>query len=434
MLDRTWILVTALLLATVQAYAAPKVESWQTARGAKVMYVQAPDLPMVDVRVVFDGGSARDDDNPGIATLVNALLAEGAGEWDADQVAERLEDVGAQLGNDSLRDMAYVSLRSLTDEPVLRVALDTLAAILAQPRFSPDDVERQRQLMLIALRKQDEAPGDVASRAFYKALYGDHPYGHDPLGDRDSVTAVTREALVAFHQRYYAARNAVIAIVGAVSREQAEKMAEELTAGLPEGEAAPPLPPVASAAARSLDVDFDASQSHLYLGVPGMKRGDEDYFPLYVGNHVLGGGGLVSLLSQEVREKRGLSYSVYSYFYPMRVPGPFLMSAQTRNDRAGETLRVLRETLGEYLDQGPSDAELTAAKRNLTGGFPLRVASNKKIVQYIAMMGFYDYPLDYLDTFVARVEAVSAEDIRRAFRDRIDAGRLVTVRVGGAGG
>ena len=163
-----------------------------------------------------------------------------------------------------------------------------------------------------------------------------------------------------------------------------------------------------------------------------MARQDPDYFALYVGNHILGGNGLVSTLSQEDREKRGLSYSVYSYFLPMRAPGPFLMGAQTRNDRAEETLSVMRQTLSRFIEEGPDEQELDAAKRNLTGGFPLRVASNQKIVEYIAMMGFYDYPLDYLDTFVDKVNAVSAQDVKRAFRARLDPSQLVVVTVGGA--
>jgi len=420
------------LLLTGVALAGPKVESWTTARGAKVMYVHAPDLPMLDVRVVFDAGSARDGEKPGLATLTNALLTEGAGPWDADQLAARVEDAGVELSNDSLRDMAYVSIRSLTDADVMEVALETLAKVLAEPRFEEGDFERQRQLMLIALSKQQEKPGDVAARAFWEMVYGEHPYAHDPMGDEASVSALTRDDVKAFHLRYYVARNAVIAIVGAVDRSAAEDLAEQVSEGLPEGRHAARLPPVPAAEGRERRIVFDAKQTHIRLGGPGMSRHDPEYFSLYVGNHILGGNGLVSMLSEEVREQRGLAYSVYSYFSPMSVPGPFLMAAQTRNERAEETLHVLGETLRRFMAQGPSEERLTAAKRNLTGGFPLRVASNGKIVQYLAMIGFYDYPLDYLDTFVERVNAVTVTDIRRAFRRHLDPDRLVTVMVGGA--
>jgi len=431
-IDRVLVAVLCLLTAGV-VVAGPKVESWQTSRGAKVMYVHAPDLPMLDVRVVFDAGSARDGDKPGIALLTNALLSEGAGPWNADQIAERVEDLGIELSNDSLRDMAYVSVRTLTDPDVMAVALETLAKVLAEPKFEETDVERQRQLMLIALSKQKENPGDVASRAFWEMVYGTHPYAHDPMGDEDSVKALSVDDLKAFHKTYYVARNAVIAIVGAIDRKGAERIAEELTTGLPKGPHAPSLPPVPVASRQERHTPFDAKQTHIYLGGPGMSRSDPDYFSLYVGNHILGGNGLVSILSNEVREQRGLAYSVYSYFSPMAAPGPFLMSAQTRNERAVETLHVLRETLGRFMEQGPKAEQLNAAKLNLTGGFPLRVASNRRIVEYIAMIGFYDYPLDYLDTFVDKVNEVSIQDIRGAFRRHLDPDRLVTVSVGGSG-
>lgn len=429
---------TLLLLAGLAAWgpaaAGPVVESWHTSRGARVMYVHAPDLPMVDIRVVFDAGSARDGDRPGVATLTNALLDQGAGPWNADQIAERLDDVGVELGTDSLRDMGIVSLRSLTEDEVLGVGLETLAAVLASPHFAAEDLERQRQLMLVALSKEKENPGDIASRAFYEALYEAHPYAHDPLGDEASVAALKREDVIAFHQRYYVARNAVVAIVGDLDRQAAEAAAEQITRTLPEGERASALPPPPQAAAREQRIAFDSEQTHLYVGAPGMSRNDPDYFPLYVGNHLLGGNGLVSTLSAEVREKRGLSYSVYSYFLPMAERGPFLMAAQTRNDRADETLRVLRQVLTDFIEKGPDAQELADAKRNLTGGFPLRIASNSKIVQYLAMMGFYDFPLDYLDTFVERVEAVTPEQVHDAFRRRIDPARLTLVSAGGATG
>ena len=429
---KQFLFLCLLLLASSALLAGPKVESWQTRGGATVMYVHAPDLPMVDIRVVFDAGSARDGSAPGLATLTNSLLTEGAGPWDADALAERLEDVGAQISNDSLRDMAYVAIRTLSDPEVLEVSLDTLEKILSAPRFEAEDLERQRQLMLISLSKQQENPGSIASLDFYANVYGDHPYGHDPLGNEASVKTLTREDVLDFHATRYVAANAVLAIVGDLDREAAQEVAERLMVNLPTGEHAPPLPPVPVAGEKDVRVAFDATQTHILVGATGMARLDPDYFPLYVGNHVLGGNGLVSILSQEVREARGLSYSVYSYFLPMRVPGPFLMGAQTRNDRSGEALRVMRETLEHFLEQGPTEEQLEAAKRNLTGGFPLRVASNSKIVEYIAMMGFYGYPLDYLDTFVDQVDAVTRADVLRAFRSRINPNDLVVVTVGGS--
>jgi zinc protease len=201
---------------------------------------------------------------------------------------------------------------------------------------------------------------------------------------------------------------------------------------LPEGTAPPPLPAVAELGAGKLQrISFPSSQTHVYLGQPGMARGDPDYFALYVGNHILGGSGLVSQLMNEVREKRGLSYSAYSYFAPMAERGPMIMGLQTQNAKADEAREVMLQTLRRFVEDGPTDDELEAALKNITGGFPLRIASNSNVVQYLAVIGFYDLPLDYLDRFSERVSAVTKEQIRDAYSRRVYPERLAVVLVGG---
>ena len=428
---RAWLLAPLLLLWLPTLWAGPKIQTWSTVNGAKVLFVNAPEIPMLDVRVVFDAGSARDGDKPGLTTLTNSLLSEGAGEWNADQIAERLESVGAELDSGSLRDMAWVGVRTLTEQPTLDKALDTLSAIIARPRFEPQDLERLRQNMQVALRQSQQSPGSVAQKAFYHQVFGQHPYAIDSDGTEESLKAITRDDVRSTYSRYYVARNAVVGIVGAIDRPAAESIAERLTGGLPAGAPAPELPQVDALSVPVLQqVDFPSTQSHIYLGQPGMRRKDPDYFALYVGNHILGGNGLVSQLSEEVREKRGLSYSVYSYFLPMREQGPFVIGAQTKNASADEALRVMRQVVQRFIDQGPTEEELLAAKRNITGGFPLRIASNSKILEYLSVIGFYDLPLDYLDRFTQQVDAVTVEQVRDAFRRRVDLNRLVTIVVG----
>jgi len=424
-------LLALVLLWPLPAASGPKIESWQTPNGARVLFVAAPELPMADVRVVFDAGSARDGARPGLAALANELLTEGAGPWSADELAARVEAVGASLGSDSLRDMAYVSVRSLTEPKALDVAVETLAAVVAAPRFEAGDIERLRNARLVSLRQQEQSAGSVASKAFYRTLYGDHPYASDPDGTSESVTAITREALQEFHRRYYVARNAVVAIVGALDRAQAEALAQRVTAPLPAGERPGTVSEPRAPAPGEHPVTFPSTQTHIYLGQLGMARDDPDYFPLLVGNHVLGSSGLVSLLGEEVRNKRGLSYSVYSGLLPMRQTGPFMAVAQTKNSQTAEALAVIRQTIADFVKDGPTAKQLDDAKRNLTGGFPLRIASNGKIVEQLAVIGFYDYPLDWLDTYVAKVDAVTVEQVRDAFRRRIDPNRAIVVVVGG---
>jgi zinc protease len=424
-------LLLPLLLLMQGAVAGPKIESWNTSNGAKVLFVAAADLPIVDIRVVFDAGSARDGATPGISHLTNALLTEGAADWDADQIAERVESVGAELGSGALRDMGWISIRTLSEPKALEISVETVAAIMGKPTFAEDALERNRQMMLAGLERLEQSPGQVAKRRFFQEVFGNHPYGIHGGGTRESLSGFSQDDVRAFHGRFYVAANAVIAVVGDLDRKRAEKLAERLTAQLRPGEHAPKLPEVA-VLGKGMEVrkPFPSSQSHILLGQPGMRRGDPDYFSLYVGNHILGGGGLVSLLAEEVREKRGLSYSVYSQFSPMRMPGPFVMGAQTQNAKAEEALQVMRATLRRFIEQGPTADELQAAKSNITGGFPLRIASNSDITAYLGMIGFYGLPLDHLDTLVTKVNRVTAEQIKDAFRRRLHPDRLVTVVVG----
>ncbi len=429
------ILLSTSLLFSPPLLAGPQIESWTTDNGARVLFVAAPDLPMVDIRVVFDAGSARDGKQAGLSRLTNALLTEGAGEWSADQIAERMESVGADLYSGSLRDMAWVSVRSLTEPKLLQVSVETLAAVLSHPTFDKVALERDRKAMLAVLQQEEQSPGSVAGKRFMQELYGTHPYAIHSGGSRESLQAIKREDLQRFYSNYYVAKNAVIAIVGALSKDAATELANQITAQLAAGEHAPDLPAAPlPQQGRELRLPFPSSQSHIFMGQPGMRRGDPDYFPLYLGNHILGGGGFTARLTEEVREKRGLVYDVSSYFSPMRQAGPFMLGAQTQNAKVEETLKVMRETLERFIKEGPTEQELTASKQNITGGFPLRISSNGKIVEYLTMLGFYNLPLDYLDRFVARVNAVTREQIRDAFQRRIEPQQLLTVIVGGESG
>jgi len=224
----------------------------------------------------------------------------------------------------------------------------------------------------------------------------------------------------------------VFSIIGDLDRKAAEQLVEQVIARLPAGKRAAALQSVpVLTKAQEQRVYHPSTQTHVRMGAPGMHRGDPDYFTLYVGNHVLGGGGLVSRLFEEVREKRGLSYSVNSYFSPMEQNGPYLFSLQTRNDQLDESLLVMRETLQDFVEKGPTKKELIASKKNITGGFPLRIASNSSILDYLNVIGFYDLPLDYLDVFNDRVMAVTRQQIIDAFQRRVSPDIMATIIVGG---
>ncbi|MDH3342641.1 MAG: insulinase family protein [Gammaproteobacteria bacterium] len=424
-------LFVVLTLFSTILQAMPDIEKWQTKNGARVMYVHVNGLPMLDVRVIFDAGSARDNGLSGLAALTNGLLAEGAGGKTAQALAEQFESVGAQLENDSLRDMAIVGVRSLTDKAYLDTALATLTTVLSKPDFNQKEFERELARMKVSVTAKKQSPAAIADDAFYKAIYGDHPYAAPSGGTEESLERLNLDAIKAFYQKYYVAKNALIVIVGAVERTQAEAIANRLSMGLAVGEKAAAIPEVpALKEAKLIQIQYPSKQAHIYVGQPGMKRGDKDYFSLYIANHPFGGSGFASRLVETIREDRGLAYSVYSYFSPMREAGPFMMGLQTRADQADQAVSLLRSELEKYVAEGPGDDELTDSISNVVGSFPLNLDSNSKLMGYLAMMGFYELPDDYLQKFVSNIESVSPADARQAMARRIKTDKLVTVIVG----
>jgi zinc protease len=412
--------------------AAVKIEHWQTMQGAQVYFVHTPTLPMADIRVTFDAGSARDGKQFGLASLTASLLGDSSAKWTTDEIASRFESVGATFTNGVSEDMAWVSLRSLTEKALLDTALTTFKAVLTSPGFTASDFKREKNLTLAALKHREESPGSIASIAFHKAVFNDHPYAHPDDGVLETVSTLGIKDLKAFYQKYYVSANATVVVVGDLSRQQVEQITQTLLDGLPVGQKPAEIPAVIAPTQGSLQhIEFPSSQTHVLAGLPGTYRKDPDYFKLYVGNYILGGGSLVSRLADEVREKRGLAYSASSQFAPLYRQGPFILGLQTRNDQADKALEVMNSTLRDFIDQGPTEAELTAAKQNITGGFAMRIDTNNKLTEYVTMIGFYQQPLDYLETFADKIQAVSAADIKEAFQRRVHPELLQTVTVGG---
>ncbi|SEA46173.1 zinc protease [Thiothrix caldifontis] len=414
------------------AQAAPKIEHWTTANGLRVYYVPAPELPMLDLRLVFDAGSARDGAKPGLAMLTNSMLDKGATGLSEDQLAEQFESIGAIFSSSTSKDMATLGLRTITLEQEQKAALDLWLKVIAKPDFPQKDFERVQKLTLVGLQAEKQDPASLGGKAFYQALYGDHPYGQPENGTEETIQAFKVDDLKAFYQQHYVAKNGLLAIVGAVDRTQAEALAEQVAGVLPVGEAAAPLPEVkALTAAKTVKIPYPSAQAHILVGQIGNKRGDDDYFTLYMGNQVLGGSGFTSRLMKAVRNDRGLSYSVYSYFGPLAQLGVFEIGLQTKLEQADEALKVVQDVLGKFQQEGPSVEELEASKKDITGGFPLRTANNSQIVDYVGVIGFYHLPLDYLDTFTSKVNALTREQITEAFARRVQPDKMVTVIVGG---
>ena len=426
------LLALVLCLSAVAAQAVVKIEHWVAQSGARVYFVEVHGLPIVDIEVDFAAGSAYDPaDKAGLASLTRGLLDAGAGDLDEEKIAGRLVDTGARLSGSTDLDRSSVSLRTLSSPAERDAALELMRTILQQPRFPAEVLDREKARTIASIQEEDTRPDSIAAKRFTAAIYPGHPYGLNATVE--TVGRVSRDDLVSFYRNFYSAGRSVVAIVGDVSRTEAQSIAQKLTEGLPNGGGGPVLPEVQLPKREVLRIAHPATQSHIYLGMPGLKRGDPDYFPLLVGNYTLGGGGFVSRLLKEVREKRGYAYSVYSYFQPYKEPGPFEIGLQTKREQSDDALKVVEQTLGEFLKNGPTEEELKNAKENLVNGFALRLDTNRKILENVAMIGFYGLPLDYLDKYPKEVAKVTTAQIREAFARRIRPEHLVTVIVGGKG-
>ena len=422
-------LFVALLLTAATARAGVDIQHWTTPTGARVYFVRSGLLPMLDVQIDFAAGSAyAPAAKAGLASVTRDLLDAGAGKLDEEAIAERLTDTGAQLSGGADTDRASITLRTLTSAREKEAALQLLQTVLREPTFPQAVLTRENGRLVAAIKEADTQPASILGKRFSASIYPGHPYGVEATVA--TVSAITRDDLVAFYRQHYCASRAVVTLVGDADRAEAERIAVRLTEGLPTGCEAASIPSPQLPQAQTLRIDHPSAQSHVAIGMPALRRGDADFFALSVGNYVLGGGGFVSRMLKEVREKRGLAYSAYSYFAPAQVEGVFQIGLQTRADQADEALKVARDTLDAFLAKGPTAQELKDAKRNIVNGFVLRIDSNKKLLDVLSVIGFYKLPLDYLDTYPAKVEAVTAAQIREAFARRVKPEHLVTVIVG----
>lgn len=407
------------------------IERWQTTQGIPVVFYQAMDIPMLNISLAFKAGAAYDGQQFGLSTLTTHLLNQGNDGLDADTIANQFAETGAQFSTENNRDMVILNLKTLTEQEALTQATNLFTRIVKQPDFPEKSFNREKNQQKMAIKQALESPDEVANQTFFQALYQAHPYAHPIHGDLKTLDSITLQDIRHFHQTFFVRQNATLILVGALNTKDAQALAEKITAPIPKGKKAPNLPnarPLPDA--MDVSVPFPSSQTVLRLGQLGINHHNPLYFPLMVGNYTLGGGALVSRLANELREKRGLTYGVQSQFLPMPEQGPFMIGFSTQNAQASEAETLTRDTLKQFIQNGPSDEELSAAKQYLVGSFPLSIASNQNMASILLKMTFYGLPEDYLDTYTANINAVSAEQIQAAFQKSIHPERLLQVTVG----
>ncbi len=421
------------------AHAILPIEKLDSFKGSKGYLVQTKTLPMVDIEVSIDAGDRYDPaGKSGLADMAASLMNYGVrgdqGLLSEAQIADEIADLGANIGLSVGGERAILRIRSLSRKDLRDRAVKLAAAMLSAPTYDAKILEREKQRTITNLLEAETKPEFVLERRFTKSVYGDYPLGNTPTVK--SVAAVSTNDLLQFHKQFYRSDRMIVSIVGDVDRAQANEIMQTLLQKIPQsGASIAKLPelqrsPVESLAQREIQIPFDSQQAHIAMGMTAVTRSNPDYFPLLVGNYILGGGGFVSRLMAEVREKRGLAYSVFSYFAPGKDTGIFQAGLQTKNDQATMALEVMSSTIAKFIADGPTTSELLAAKSNLVNGYPLRIDNNRKLLDNVSSIAWNDLPLDTMEIWTKQVEAVTLEQVTAAFQKYLAMDRMKIVVLG----
>jgi len=426
------VLLGALAVATVLAAApsaalATTIERIVSPGGITAWLVREPSVPLISLEFAFRGGATQDPiEKPGVAAMATALLDEGAGDIDSKNFHERIEANAIEINFTATRDYVAGSLRTLSENQ--GEAFDLLRLALTAPRFDAVDVERIREQTLSGLRRATTSPNELASQRWWSIAFAGHPYGRPVRGTLESVPTIAIDDLKGFTRNLFARDNLKVGIVGNIDAAGAGKLIDHVFGGLP---AKAQLSPVGAAVPQGLgqkiDIDLDVPQSVLMIGGAGIPRKDADFMASFVLNHILGGSAFSSRLYKEVREVRGLAYSVYSAVMPLDHAALFMSGTATRSDRASQTLEVMQAEIHKLAESGPTEEEVVKAKSFLTGSYALRFDTSVKIAEQLVQIQLEDLGIDYIDKRNSLIEAVTLSDVKRVAKRLLDRTMLVTV-------
>jgi zinc protease len=421
--------VAAATLLPLPALAAVEIQEVTSEGGITAWLVEEDSIPFVAIELRFDGGANLDlPGKRGATNLMMALLEEGAADRDARAFAEAAEGLAASFGFDAYNDSVSVTASVLTENR--DEALDLLRDALVEPQFEQDDIDRVRDQVLAVIAQDEQDPQEIASATMSRLAFPDHPYGTELEGTRETVSSLTREDLVEAHRRALTRDDVIVGVTGDITAEELGPLLDELLGDLPEGGAAEVPEAAYSLPGGVTVVDFPSPQSVVLFGHEGIMRDDEDFFPAFVMNHILGGAGFESKLMQEVREERGLTYGIGSYLVPRDLAAQYMGQFSSSNDTAAEAIEIVRGIWEDVAENGIATDRLEAAKTYLTGAYPLRFDGNANIAGILVGMQAQDLPIEYIETRNELVNAVTPEDIARVARRVLQPGNLHFVVVG----
>ena len=423
-------LTLSLMAAPLAPAGAVEIQEVKTPGGLTAWLVEDHTVPLIAMNFAFDGGSAIDPEGKeGLANVLSVMLDEGAGELTSQEFQQALEKSAVKLSFDAERDNFFGSLQTLAENQ--EEAFRLLKLAINEPRFDEEPLARMKAQLVNNVRSDARDPETIASRAWLKLALGDHPYARDPSGTVEGISAVSAEDLKDLRSKLFRRDGLTIAVVGAIDAETLARRLDDVFGDLEAPVVVPQLPEAQVRKGAALEVvEYDIPQSVIRFGRQGVKTSDPDYIPAFVMNAILGGGGFGSRLVEEVREKRGLTYSVYSYLMPLDKVGLFLGGAATRNDRAAETVKIIRQEIERMAKDGPTPEELADIKTYLTGSYALRFDSNAKIARQLLGLQLDEMGIDYINRRNGIIEALTIDDIKQAAKKVLENGDLLITVVG----
>ena len=410
-----------------------EISEYETSNGIKVLYSKSENIPMIDIKITFDAGSNRDGNLKGLSMLTHNLLDEGTTKLSAEEIASSFESTGAVFNTSVNKDKSSISLRSLADKKYLGPSLKTFLNILSDSTFPQKELSLQKDRTVSTIIEDESDPSDVSMNLFFKEIYKNYAYGYPSIGEKSIIKNISRKDIINFYKNNLNQKTAKIAIVSSLSKKDVEALSEKISKSLERKDI------LINKNTIQLKKDnkekfifkkFNSEQAHIYIGGLAIKRGAKNHLPLYVGNYIFGGSGFSARLMQELRVKRGYTYGVYSYIYPMKNIGPFVIGIETKSEQAQISVELIHNMLQEFIENGPTNEEIKHAKEAIINGFPLRVDSNSDILNYLSMINYYNLPMDYLAKFTENISKITKKDIISAFKEEIDYKNLTTLVVG----
>jgi len=410
-----------------------EISEYETTNGIKVLYSKSENIPMIDIKITFDAGSNRDGDLKGLSMLTHNLLDEGTTKLSAEEIASSFESTGAVFNTSVNKDKSSISLRSLADKKYLEPSLKTFLNILSESTFPQKELSLQKDRTISTIIEDESDPSDISMNLFFKEIYKNYAYGYPSTGEKNTIKKISRKDIVNFYKNNLNQKTAKIAIVSSLSKKDVLALSEKISKSLERKDI------LVNQNTVHLKKDnkenyvfkrFNSEQAHIYIGGLAIKRGVKNHLPLYVGNYIFGGSGFSARLMQELRVKRGYTYGVYSYIYPMKNIGPFVIGIETKSEQAQTSVELIHNMLQEFIENGPTNEEIKHAKEAIINGFPLRVDSNSDILNYLSMINYYNLPTDYLAKFTDNISKITKKDIISAFKEEIDYKNLTTLVVG----